>query len=210
MQRDSRTNALVLIVLGTICCGLNLSFAEEPPKQPPMRGLVDLLQAPGVLEDLDVVDFQKEKIDKILAERRNVSGEFGALMQVATLEKRKELLANLQAAISKADSDVAELLLPAQIDRLKQIRFQMLARNDANTYGLKNKKVAEELALTEAQKADIDAKATEVNKNVDEKIKKLKAEIEKIKSGAREELIKILTPEQRKKYAELYGRPFEG
>lgn len=161
------------------------------------------------MEDLDIVDFQKEKIEKVLAERRGVTGAFGATLDAAPLEKRKDLLASFRAALDKADNDVAESLLPAQIERLKQIRFQLIARNDATTYGLKNKQLALALELTEVQKAEIDAKAADVNKTVEEKLKKLKAEIAKVKSDAREELIKVLTPVQRKKYTELYGRPFE-
>ncbi|MGI8978904.1 MAG: hypothetical protein ACR2FY_06735 [Pirellulaceae bacterium] len=201
--------AQIVVVSIATCGSFELASSQEPPITPPLRGLVDLLQGRGVMEDLDIVDFQKEKIEKVLAERRGVTGAFGATLDAAPLEKRKDLLASFRAALDKADNDVAESLLPAQIERLKQIRFQLIARNDATTYGLKNKQLALALELTEVQKAEIDAKAADVNKTVEEKLKKLKAEIAKVKSDAREELIKVLTPVQRKKYTELYGRPFE-
>ena len=37
----------------------------------------------------------------------------------------------------------------------------------------------------------------------------MKAEIEKVRLEAREEVLKVLTDEQRKLYLELVGRPFD-
>ena len=85
--------------------------------------------------------------------------------------------------------------------------MNIVAKADGATMGLKNREFLEYLDLSEAQKSQIEAKAAEVNKKLEDKLKKIREEIQKVQLEARDDLIQILTPEQREKYLSLVGRP---
>lgn len=190
-----------------ICCIVGLGANKSAFSQVP--GQLELIKTPGVYEDLDLVDDQKVAIDKALDERRNFGREFASRYKAASPEEQRQMATKLKADYAKVESDVAKTLLPHQMERLKQIRMQMIVQADGSAFGLNKREFIDGLELTEKQKAEIAARALEVNKAVAEKIKKLKAEIEKIQLEARDQLIQTLTPEQRKKYLELVGRPFQ-
>lgn len=200
--------AILLIASVTEVSFCDAQESAKPPVQ--VRGLLELIKVRGVYEDLELVDFQKEVIDKAQAERQVANRNLAAVLGTASLEEQKKLIAEFKATEANLTDAIAKTLLPAQLNRLKQIRMNIVARNDGATFGLNNREFLAEMELTDAQRAEIAAKAAEANKIVEEKVKKLKAEIEKVKLEARDEIIKVLTPEQRKKYLELVGRPFEG
>lgn len=199
----------ILLIAATI--GVSLCGAQDPSRPPVnVRGLLELIKVRGVYEDLDIVDFQKDRIQKVLNEMQVANRELADAISAATPEARADLIKKYKETSAKSEAELAAVLLPTQLERLKQIRMNIVARNDGTTFGLKNREFLEFLDLSDAQKADIEAKANEVDKVVKEKVKKLQAEIDKVKLEARDDIIKLLTPEQRKKYLELVGRPFEG
>ena len=201
---------VVASVLAWIGTGDHVGSAQDvgpPPVN--IRGITELIKLPAIRDDLEVLDFQKQAIDKSLAELQAASRDYTLGLQGAKPEEQAGLLAKFKAARAKVETDIAAALLPAQLTRLKQVRMNMIVAQDGSTYGLNNREFLEELGLTDAQRAAIDAKAAEVRKLVEEKLKKLQAEMQKIKVEARDELLGILTPEQRKTYLDLVGRPFE-
>ena len=189
-----------------ICCivaqGANNPVFSQVP------AILDLVRTPGVSDDLELVEDQRAAIDKIIVERKSLGSEFARRYREAPPEEQVRMTTKFKADLAKVDSDVANTLLPHQIERLKQIRMQMVVQVDSTTFGLNRREFTDVLELTEKQKADIQSRALEVNKIVSEKIKKLRAEIEKIQIEARDDLLQSLTPEQRKKYLDLVGRPF--
>ncbi|MFN0018938.1 MAG: hypothetical protein ACKVP0_11810 [Pirellulaceae bacterium] len=172
--------------------------------------MLELIKVTGINDDLELVDFQKEKIQKVLNDVQVINREFAAQIGKTPPQEQSQLIKSFKEKIAKAEEELASILLPAQLERLRQIRMNLVARNDGATFGLKNREFLELLDLTPEQKAKVAAKAAELSKLVEEKVKKLQAEIEKVKLEAREEVFQVLTPEQRKKYLDLVGRPFEG
>lgn len=175
-----------------------------------VRGMLELIKVTGINDDLDLVDFQKEKIQKVLNDVQVANREFAAQIGKTPPQEQSQLIKSFKEKTAKAEAELASILLPAQLERLRQIRMNLVARNDGATFGLKNREFLELLDLSPEQKEKIQAKAAELSKVVEEKVKKLQAEIEKVKLEARDEVIQVLTPEQRKKYLDLVGRPFEG
>lgn len=199
--------ALLVLAAGQISfCGAQELFKGSDP----VRGLLELVKVQGVYEDLQIVDFQDDKIRKALADMQTANRELAGSLRGASPEEQQQVLANFKVAKAKAEAEIGAILLPAQVERLRQIRLNIVARNDGATVGLKNREFLEHLDLTDPQKAEIEKKAAEVNKVIAEKVRKLRAEIEKVRLEGRDDLIKVLTPDQRKKYLELVGRPFEG
>lgn len=199
----------ILLALGLLLTSTAplLSRAQEPGKAA-VRGITELIKLREIREDLAVADFQNEKIDQALAELKAANIDFAQTLQGTSRERRAVLIEEFKTRSAKVEADIAAALLPEQLQRLKQIRMNLIVVKDGATYGLNNREFLEELGLTDAQRGEIDAKAAEVQKVVQEKVKKLQAEIDKIKLEARDDVIQILTPDQRKKYLDLVGRPY--
>lgn len=210
-MRSTNYRALVAVSVSvSIAIAVQLCLAQEAGQSPfKVRGITELVKLQPVRDDLELQDFQKQAIDKALADLRAANLEFAMGLQGGTREEQADLLAKFKAARDQVEADIAAALLPGQLVRLKQVRMNMAVAQDGSTYGLNHREFLEELGLTDAQRAAIDAKSAEVNKLVQEKLKKLQAEMLQIKVEARDELLQILTPEQRKLYLDLVGRPFD-
>ena len=183
--------------------------AQDAGPPPGVPWMSELLQRPDVYEDLELVDFQRETISRLMADRKSATAEFARMMRSTAPEERAELLRKFKSELVRVDGEMEAVLLPLQRERLNQLRLQLVAKSDPGTFGLQNKEFLARLNLTEDQKAEIAAKAAELQKGIEKKIRELQAEIEKVKAEARDELIKVLTPEQRKIYAEMIGRPLQ-
>lgn len=97
---------------------------------------------------------------------------------------------------------LGEILVPHQLDRLKQISFQRNERMAGASGVLLSKEIAEQLGIDEEQKEKIRQRAEELRKDFEAKVAELK-------EGMRKELLEELTPEQQEKIEELRGAKFE-
>jgi hypothetical protein len=198
------------IFLISAAMSASLCRAQDSANPVQVGGLFDLIKLREVSRDLELVDFQRVAVKKALAERKAAAQNFSSLSKQASPDERKLLAAQYKEEERKIADTMAQNFLPVQLHRLKQIRMNLIAKNDGAAFGLNDREFQAEMDLTDAQKAEIAAKAAKANKVVEEKIMKLKAEIEKVKSEARNEIIQVLTLQQRQKYSSLVGRPFEG
>lgn len=201
--------ASVFALVGVIV-GPSLSSAQDPNKAPNyVRGLLELVKIPAVLADLKLTAEQKVRIDAVESQRREASRNMATAIRSPSPEVQAKAINDYKAFSDLAEINVTAALTPTQIERLKQIRMNMVAKTDGATFGLKNREFQAYIELTDAQKAELEAKAAEADGVAQDKIKKLKAEIEKVRLEAREEVLKVLTQEQRKLYLDLVGRPFD-
>lgn len=94
------------------------------------------------------------------------------------------------------------MLLPHQLERLKQValQIQMKKRGAANT--LLSDAVTEELGIDSEQKKRIQERQEELKKELADRMAKLKEEI-------RDKLLNELTAEQKKKLEEISGDDFD-
>ena len=94
------------------------------------------------------------------------------------------------------------ILLPHQLERLRQValQVQMKKRGAANT--LISEKIAEELGIDVAQKKRIEERQIELKEELAQRMKALKKEI-------RDKLLDELTSEQKRKLEKLSGNDFE-
>ena len=202
--------ALVMLLIAA-ASDVSLCRAQDPMNPGvQVSGLFDLIKVREVSQDLQLVDFQRVAVKKALADRKAAAQNFSSLYKQASPDERKLLAEEYKQEELKIAETIVKNLLPVQLHRLRQIRMNMIAKKDGAAFGLNDQEFQSQLELTEAQKAEVAARAAQANKLVEEKVKKLKAEIEKINSDARDEIIQVLTPQQRQKYSNLVGRPFEG
>ena len=94
------------------------------------------------------------------------------------------------------------MLLPHQMERLKQVALQMEMKRRGAASTLVSKEMAEELGIDAAQKKRIEERQKELKKELAERMAKLKEEIQ-------EKLLAELTSEQKAKLKELSGDKFD-
>jgi hypothetical protein len=170
----------------------------------PMADSFGMLSNPSVQKDLQLVDEQVQQIDEInrefgekirekLEEGRDDSGK----MQFGPGSGIDELFAELR---EEQQTRINSILLPAQQVRLKQVSRQMHAKHMGTAKAILNG-LASDLEITDEQRKKIKVKSTELQRDMEAKIAKLRAE-------AKEHLLQELTSEQRKKLKELLGDEF--
>ncbi len=174
---------------------------------PSMGGAPDpfsLLSDPSVQKDLELVGDQLDQV-------RSLQNDFAA--------KLKEKLGDLSKGginpgrfdgigelvkQSREDQKVRmkELLLPHQIDRLKQVALQK-HMNSAGTAGaLTDSSVAEALGISDEQKDRLKEKAKEIKADLAKKM-------EQLKEDAKTQLLQELTPAQREQLKEMTGAKYK-
>ena len=157
-----------------------------------------------VRKELEIVDYQVEKIEKVQTELQKkvqkLYAEIRKLPREEQGEKYREAQDKVKELYADAEKDLKEILLPAQVRRLEQVTTQMQMRNVS--YGLRGE-LGEKLGLTEEQQKMLREKAAEKNQELYKKYAELRAEMQK------ELLGEVLTDEQQKQLDELIGEPFE-
>lgn len=165
---------------------------------------VGLLQTPHVLGELELVDAQREKLAARIAELtqdlQRKEQQFFKTMAAAP-EKSAEAI---NAARNKFANDIKaaseEILLPFQLERLKQIRLQAELRARGSR-ALDSEAFAELLELTPEQKSELQQKARAVEEKLAEEIQSLR------KKRHREVLEDVLTKQQLQTLDDSLGKP---
>jgi len=175
-------------------------------------GLSMLLGNPSVQEELKLDDSQKDKARDFAEKTREkmtaAREELQNLSQEERGKKFREMMAESNTAARKA---AAEILKPEQIKRLEGIELQVAGANAFEEEALQKK-----LNLTDEQKTAITSilqssmeEQREIFQNAGDD---RQAAMEKLREHRKETLAKVegkLTDEQKTKYKELLGSPFE-
>jgi serine/threonine protein kinase len=167
-----------------------------------------LLGQRAVLDDLDLPEEQKKKIEELSRQvdrqRADVFKDFGKL----SAEERRQRFLGLARAY---DAEVHGVLDRQHLERLQQIALQV-----KGTAAFREQEVADKLKLTKEQRdriAAIEAEtffgfgppdgkrpggpAEDFRKSQEQKVK-----------AAKERALAVLTPEQQRRWRELTGKPF--
>lgn len=179
------------------------AFAQRPGGRGGSIG--ELLRSEEVRDELEIVDDQLEDLREIEQEVRGEMREMFSGMRDLGPEERREkwesMREQMQELRSSVDGRVKEVLLPHQFERLEQIHLQQSVQRRGMSATLSGP-LAEKLGLTEEQQQQISEKAQELQAEMQEKINQ-------IRQDARNELLEMLTSEQRAKLEELQGETFD-
>jgi len=168
-----------------------------------------LLLNDEIRSEIDLVDDQAEKLRALMDKQREemrtmfqgIQGNPGANETDEQRQARfNEMREKMQQRMTELQKDIDGILLPHQSKRIKQISRQMRLRNPQT--GINNDQLAEELKLTDEQKEKLKAKAEEVQKKLAEKISK-------VRKDAEDDILSVLTVEQRAEFKEMVGEPFD-
>jgi hypothetical protein len=167
-------------------------------------GGLGLLNDENVRKDLGVTEDQMTKVQEV---QQKAGGQIMAMWQGAGLqdlsdEERTAKMTEIQkksAEISAAAEK--EVLLPKQIERLKQITIQsQLNRGGRTVDVVSNGDLAKELGITDAQKEALTKAQEAADAEMTEKVTKIRDE-------ARQKVLSVLTAEQQAKLKKLSGEP---
>lgn len=204
-----------------IVAGVALCMADITSAQPGGQGalgpfggegrgqdLLGLLRMEAIQGEIELVDDQREEIEALQEELWSEMRERMSSVRNLEPEQRRERFAELRTEMEAQREQFQErieaVLLPQQLKRLKELQVQSGARRSGQgSLGiLQNDAVLEELGIDAEKRAELEAKTEEVLAKLQTKIKKLKAEAE-------EEILSVLSSEQRKKFREKVGESFD-
>jgi hypothetical protein len=163
-----------------------------------------MLGNPSVQKDLELVGDQlKEVQDMQAAFAQEMKDQIGDLSKGGISKDRFKDLPALMAKLKAQQREKMEsMLLPHQIDRLRQVALQTHMKRAGTAGALASEQVAEALGISEEQIEKMKTRSKEINA-------KLAKDMEELKEKAKEELLGELTADQRKKLKEMTGDKYE-
>jgi Spy/CpxP family protein refolding chaperone len=220
---NARIRLVFLVAIAAACsCAVSLAQAPGPPQGGgpggaggfggPFgggSGLLSLAMRDEVQQELQLVDEQKDKVRAISDDMRSkVRDEMGGMFQQlrdASDEERRAKFDEIRKKFETINSDMEKkldgVLLPHQLERLKQIDLQTKIRQRGAS-ALTGGDVAEALNLSDDERAKLEKRATEVQEELQTKIRELQAD-------ARKKMIDVLTPEQQAQLQKMMGDQFD-
>lgn len=187
-----------------------------PPRGAPMmfaRGgpmmLLGLLRNPQVQGELKLTEEQRSKVEQLGENLREKFRGLGQELRQLSPEEREK---RLQAVNAEVEKELAKILKEQQLKRLKQIALQV-----EGLAALRRPEVAKQVGINEGQQKRIQ----EILREAAEKRRALFQqrppsdpqatfqEMRKIRKWVDEQISKLLTKQQRKRWQKLIGEPFK-
>lgn len=168
-------------------------------------GIATLITNPEVQKDIKLGDDQKDKLaswyesfqDKLQAKTKDLPRN--------DFRKRFELMAELG---KEAEKDIEKILKPEQVKRIKQIGLQVQGNR-----ALTSETVQKQLGITEEQKSKFEKLGEEsreaFRKNFQQGQRPDFEKMRELQKQSEEKYQGILTSEQKAKWKELVGEPFD-
>jgi hypothetical protein len=191
----------------TVACVALLAWSATGDDPKPMRPAVGmpslrLLHQKAVQDELKMTDEQVKKVDA-LAQKLKDERE-------AAIDKGEK--PDLAKMVEKMDKAVAAFLKPEQLKRLKEIQLQVGGARVFN-----NPELVKEMKITDAQQKKLkelqDETAAEVKKIYEkdaESRDEARKKVTELNNKVREKIIDLMEGEQKEKWKEKVGEPFQG
>lgn len=213
-----RNVAVACVAMAIGLSGLSVPALAQPPGAGGAggRGMMNmnammsnglfLLQDVKVREELVLIDDQVKDLEKLQEDFRSEMMKLFSGMRDMNPEDRATAMEKMQKDMEEMtksfQSDVDEILTKDQQRRLKQLAVQSQSRGRG----------VGGILMSDTMKSDLDisgAQEEKLKEAAEKAEKKLQEEIAKLRKNAEDELLKVLSAEQRSKYRELVGDPFE-
>jgi Spy/CpxP family protein refolding chaperone len=171
-------------------------------------GTLGLIQQQEVQQEIELSEDQEAELqtlgESIRDEIRNeMQGMFQGMRDLSDEERQAkfdEIRIRFEKLNQNAEARMQKVLMPHQFDRLKQIDLQSRIQR-GGAAALTEGELADTLGLSESQRDQIREKSAEVQKDLNDKIGQLRVE-------ARNQLLEVLTTEQRAKLESMMGAEF--
>jgi hypothetical protein len=167
-----------------------------------------LAQQQEVQQEIELSEDQQAQLqtlgDTIRSEVRDqMQGMFQGLRDLSDEERQAkfaEIRTKFEEINKDAEARLQNVLMPHQLDRLKQIDLQSRIQR-GGAAALTEGELADTLGLSESQRDQIRQKSEEVQKDLEDRISQLRTD-------ARNQLLEVLTPDQRAKLESMMGAEF--
>ncbi|MEM6776766.1 MAG: hypothetical protein AAF670_03855 [Planctomycetota bacterium] len=177
---------------------------------------VSLLRSPAVQEEIELDEEQKTALTKLgQSQRDRARPDFD--FRNASEEQREEFFATMreqqEVQAEEMMMELEAILLPDQFDRLEEISIQV-----RGVAALMDSKVGEELGLTSEQTQSMTDIRESAADTMREKMREMfsagdrdgiREKLESVRGEIEEEVLSVLTSEQRRKFEEMKGEPFD-
>lgn len=156
---------------------------------------LDLLADPDIRAELEMVDEQYESLQKM---EEQIQRETARRIQELDFSRPDELVKTIRAIRSDADEQLASLLLPHQLERLRMLRLRTELGRSSLADVLTRDPLRSELELTDEQVRELRESEREIEAQ-------LERDIARLRRQARRKLLSRLKPSQQEKVEELLG-----
>lgn len=158
-----------------------------------------MLADKDIRSDLEMLDDQYAELKELNAEIQKRAAE-----QIRGLDfsDRENLVSQIRKIRESAVNDLNGVLLPHQVDRLKQIQMQRLLRRQSLIDILTSDPVKTKLEITDEQSDDLKEREKEVEEE-------LQREIAKLREKAREKLLSPLRATQKEAVEKMIGEIYD-
>lgn len=176
-------------------------------------GLLGLLRMEEVQKEIELLDDQKEQVNKLAEEARAAftqgqQGDRESFQNLSEEERQKRFAEFREQAEKRAaeqKTKLADILLPNQMERLEQLNIQQ-----QGTRALTDKEVVAKLKLSEDQQKKIETVYTDAFQKLRDQgqqgggFERFQAMQKQIET----DVLAVLTEDQKKQFDELKGKPF--
>jgi Spy/CpxP family protein refolding chaperone len=171
-------------------------------------GTLGLIQQQEVQREVELTEDQEAELQTLQESvgqeiREEMRSMFEGMRDLSDEERdarRDEIRLKFEEITKNAETKMQSVLLPHQFERLKQIDLQSrLQRGGAAA--LTQGELADTLGLSESQREQLQEKTDEVQKDLEAKIGQLRID-------ARNQVLEVLTTEQRAKLQSMMGSDF--
>jgi hypothetical protein len=180
----------------------------QRPYVSPWSGSIQWLAMPAVQKDLELIDDQVEKVNKIRQEMQQEMQDSYKTLSSVPAEERQQKYYDLSVELSeRTEKKLMDVLLPEQQDRLRQISLQMRLRNYyALGQQLTSEDLAKKLGISEEQKDRLLALQRELQEEMQQKMREFYT---KMNEEAEKRMFEGLTSAQRRELQTMMGERFE-
>ena len=181
----------------------------------PGGNLLGLLRNQDVQNDLQLTTDQKDKLRDAAQGMGNMRERMQGLQDLSQEQRQAKMQEIMKEMQEKTEKQLAEILQPAQLQRLKEIRLQVMG--------------AAALALPEVAKAlDITAEQTEKLKAIQQQLQekrreamqgaadlsqeereKMRETMQQMAKDATAKALEVLTPQQKEAFEKLKGKKID-
>ncbi|QDS87835.1 hypothetical protein EC9_20180 [Rosistilla ulvae] len=186
------------------------------------------LRSEEVREEIELMPDQIEALKKLNDRENNRRGQDRPDFRNMSEEERGEFMAKMQkereAQMEESNAMLEQILLPPQLDRLREIAIQMTGIN-----ALFSDYVTTELKITDAQKSKLTEAQTASQAKMREKMQEMfagqgrggnqggerpdrdamRAQVEELRKSVEGDLLAVLSTEQQANFEKLKGEKFE-
>lgn len=181
---------------------LNQPIGETAQRYGGVSSHLGILGNPKVREELGIVDDQFKQLEAANDDFRKQMAREVLAIDVNNKSNLSEVGDRLRDMRERANQELEAVLLPHQIERLRQVYFRQQLRQRSLVDILTNEPVRSDLGISSEQTEELRKAEQEIEQD-------LQRQIAKLREQARSRLLGKLKPDQRQRAEKLLGDEFD-